>query len=203
VKSLSFGLPQEIRATSARPSAERIEDAYSIISTRLDRLFECYPDVITRLIDNGEHARNLRAPKGAEGEGHPLMRPVIQRSVCRVLGLLCDQQPSIVTYESALSVLKTLPITIKSNPWSAVFNVQKNSMLTGKDNITLLDKLIRIHIAPNSKTDIQQVRKLYKEIKGEQYGFTEDILSKRLRIDGADRKALDENFESMADKLEE
>lgn len=203
VKSLSFGLPQEIRATSARPSAERIEDAYSIISDRLDKLFLCYPDVTTRLIERGEHAKNLRAPKGAEGEGHPFMRPVIQRSICRVLGLLCDQQPSIVSYDSALSVLKALPTSIKSNPWSAVFNTQKNSMLTSKENITLLDKLIRIHIAPNSKTDIQQVRKLYKEIKGEQYGFTEEILGKRLRSDGGERKAIDENFESMADKLED
>jgi DNA sulfur modification protein DndB len=202
VKSLSFGLPKEIRATSARPSADLIEEAYSVITTRIDQLLDCYDPLIKRLITNGEHARSLRAPQGAEGEGHPFMRPVIQRSICRVLGLLCDQQPQVVTYESALSVLKSLPATIKSNPWSAVFNTQKNSMITSKENVNLLDRLLRVHIAPNSKADIAQTRKLYKEIRAENYGFSEELMLKKVRGDGIEIKDLDEKMESMADKLD-
>jgi DNA sulfur modification protein DndB len=203
VKSLSFGLPQSIRANQARPTAEVIDEAYAKVSERMDLLLNCYEPLIKRLTVNGEHARTLRAPQGSEGDGHPFMRPVIQRSVCRVLGLLCDHEPQIISYESALSVLMSLPTTIRSNPWTAVYNPSMNKMNTHKDGVNLLDRLLRVHIAPNSKAEISQTRKLYKEMRGESYGFSEELLARRLRADGLEFKGLDEKpIKSMADELD-
>ena len=45
----------------------------------------------------------------------------------------------------------------------------------------LLDKLLYIHIAPPSKEEIKRVRKLYKDLKTENYPIGEDLLSENIK----------------------
>jgi DNA sulfur modification protein DndB len=196
VRSMSFDLSPEIRAKSARPSTDDLDDAYAKIANRFDQLLDVYQPLITSLLAGGS-ARDLRAPKAALGSGHPLMRPVIQRSVCRVINQLRDQK--ILGYDEILKALKKLPTEISSYPWSVVFNSSGGKMISSKENANLLDRLIYCHIAPPSKEEIKRVRKLYKELKAENYPVDEDTMAKLIK---AHQTLQFEQEDGFAEKLE-
>jgi len=178
VKYLSFGLPTSIRAQAARPTDEELENAYVVLSKRFDQLFNTFKGIRDSLLA-GPVARDLRAPKEAPGLGHPLMRPVIQKTIARVIEQICDQ--SVMGYEEILAHLKELPNKIQDAPWNAVFNQAAGKMISNSDHTDLLAKLLYIHIAPPSKEEIKRVRKLYKELKAESYPFSEEELSYKIK----------------------
>ena len=84
VRALTFDLDPSMRNPSARPSDEVLETSYKIIAKRLDDIVRSAGDVRAKYV-SGFSARDLRAPKGREREGHPFMRPVIQKSITRVV----------------------------------------------------------------------------------------------------------------------
>lgn len=178
VKHLSFGLPVSIRAQSQRPSDEELESAYTIISERFDKFFSRFGTIVDSL-KGGQVARDLRAPKEAPGLGHPIMRPVIQKAVTRVVDQICDQ--GAMTFDELLAGLGELSDKIKDSPWNVVFNNATGKMISNTENTGALEKLIYVHLAPPSKEEIKRVRKLYKDLKGENYSFSEETLAKRLR----------------------
>jgi len=197
VKSLSFGLPKSVRETSARPSADDLELAYNELTKRFDALLEVYSPLLQRLLVQGEHAKSARAPKGVEGDGHHFMRPIIQRSICKTIGRLCDQR--VVTFEEATKVLGSLPEEIKHPPWSAVFNIELKKMISSKDNADLLDELLYVHIAPPSKRAIIDARKAYKALRNQTYPIEESVMFERIR---AHEVSTEQAGESMSDKLD-
>ncbi len=178
VRSMCFELAPSIRNKSARPSTEELDSAYQTLVLRFESLLDCYKPLTDALL-SGESARELRAPKDALGKGHPLMRPVIQRSVCRVIGQLRDQK--VLEYDAILTSLKKLPTKISEYPWSSVFNNISGKMISSKENSVLLDRLIYCHIAPPSKEEIKRVRKLYKELKSENYPVDEETMFKAIK----------------------
>jgi DNA sulfur modification protein DndB len=178
VKYLSYDLPVSIRAQAARPTDEELEQAYVKISARFDKFFSTY-STISNALASGPVARDLRAPKEAPGLGHPLMRPVIQKSVTRVIEQICDQH--VMGLEDILKVLGGLPDHIQSAPWNAVFNATTGKMISNADNTSLLDKLLYIHIAPPSKEEVKRVRKLYKDLKTENYPVSEEMLNENIK----------------------
>jgi DNA sulfur modification protein DndB len=93
-----------------------------------------------------------------------------------------DQQA--LSWEEALSRLSELDWRIGQAPWTAVFaqsaDGKSGKMLGGKENTNLLQDLLRCHIAPQSKQAIKSARKEYKEIRGQNYVFTEEQLQKYL-----------------------
>lgn len=197
VKSLSFGLPKSVRETSARPNAEDLETSYIELNQRFNSLLDAYSPLIKRLIEQGEHARSVRAPKGVEGDGHHFMRPVIQRSICKTIGRLCDQK--IITFDEAIKILRTLPEEIKHPPWSAVFNIELKKMISAKDNANLLELLLYMHIAPPSKRAIIDARKTYKSLKNQNYPVDEATMFERIR---AHEIQTEIEQESMSDRLD-
>jgi DNA sulfur modification protein DndB len=178
VKYLSFGLPLSIRAQAARPNDQELEEAYTVISDRFDLFFSTFSK-ITNDLSSGPVARELRSPKEAPGLGHPLMRPVIQKSVTRVIEQICDQH--VMKLEEILKILSKLPNQIQDAPWNAVFNTSAGKMISNADNTNLLDKLLYIHIAPPSKEEVKRVRKLYKDLKTENYRYSEEQLSENIK----------------------
>ncbi len=72
---LGADLPGAMRAKpSLRPSDEVLDAAYNTLVARLDDLLKHCGDIRTRL-EAAASAREVRAPKQAESDGHPFMRP--------------------------------------------------------------------------------------------------------------------------------
>jgi DNA sulfur modification protein DndB len=186
LKDLAFHLPKEISDKGARPTDPDLENAYEVIAKRVDELLDSCGDLKAKLKE-AVSARDVRAPKDKEPEGHAFMRPVVQRAVARTIRQIIDQQT--LTWEEALSRLSKLDWHIGKAPWIAVFAEQSNGtsgkMLGGKENTNLLSDLIRCHIAPQSKQAIKKARRDYKDIRGQAYPFTDEQLFEYLGAEEA------------------
>src|SRR5262249_23031361 len=66
--------------------------------------------------------RPLRAPKNAEGEGHPFTRPVVQKAVSKVASEIMKQ--GVVPWPHIMERLAELDWKMSSPPWEAVFDVE-------------------------------------------------------------------------------
>ncbi len=177
VRYMCFDLHPSMRSQSARPSDEILEQSYTIIAQRLDDLISKAGDIRSKFQD-GIPPRDLRSPKGHEGDGHPFMRPVIQKSIARVLRQIAEQK--LLDWPTILDRLSALPWKIAEAPWIAVFNTANNKIITNKENVTLLDDLLYIHIAASSKQSIVKARKQFKEIRGITYPLSEQQLQENL-----------------------
>jgi len=181
LKDLAFHLPKEVSDKGVRPTDAELEAAYDVICKRVGELLDSCGDIRTKLAE-ASSARDVRAPKDREPDGHAYMRPVIQRAVARTIRLLIDQQ--VLTWEEALSRFSKLDWHIGKAPWTAVYapttDGKGGKMLGGKENTNLLLNLLRCHIAPQSKQAIKNARKEYKEVRGQQYAFSEEQLQEYL-----------------------
>ncbi|MBW3635432.1 MAG: DGQHR domain-containing protein [Armatimonadetes bacterium] len=180
---LGFDLPIAVRIKTVRPSDEVLDSAYQTLSGRLDDLLKQCGEVQERL-EAAVSAREVRAPKNAVGEGHPFMRPVIQKAVARVASQVMQQ--GTLTWDELTERLSQLPWKMSSAPWTAVFSSGEDGdggkMLGGKENTVLLDELLHIHLAPPSKQRIIATRKKFKAIRGTTYPVSDEELIQRLPI---------------------
>ena len=122
----------------------------------------------------------MRAPKNAEGDGHPFMRPVVQKAVARVASEIVYQ--GLITWEEVMKRLAGLDWKLALSPWQAVAASGPDGvkMLAGKNNTELLCELLHVHLAPSSQQAIKRARKNFKEVRGSLYPVSEDELAKRL-----------------------
>jgi DNA sulfur modification protein DndB len=162
-----------MRNRAARPSDEVLEEAYTVIVQRLDDLIANAGNVRSKF-EAGVSPRDLRAPKGREQDGHPFMRPVIQKCVARVVAQIADQK--VLDWSTILDRLSALPWKIGEAPWLAVFNPANNKIINSKENVELLDDLLYVHIAASSKQSIVKARKQFKDIRGSIYPLSEQQL---------------------------
>jgi DNA sulfur modification protein DndB len=174
---LSFDQPGAIRNKTQRPSDEQLDACFSALSQRLDDLLEYCGDTRTRLEDAAS-ARELRAPRNNESNGHPFMRPVVQKAVARAVSEI--RQEELLEWDEIMKRLSLLDWKMGAAPWTAVFSSDSGKMLVGKDNTELLVRLLRVHLAPESKSDIQRARKSFKDIRNVAYPVTEEELAKNL-----------------------
>ncbi|SDK78444.1 DNA-sulfur modification-associated [Maridesulfovibrio ferrireducens] len=174
LKSLAFDLPVTVKNDSQRPSPEVLENAYSKLSIKIDDLMKNCGDV-ANLFMNVSSAKELRAPKDKEYEGHAFTRPVVQNAVCEVLAHAVGGGD--ISWEDAMQKLNLLEWRIGQAPWISVFAPPKK-MLSGKDNSNLLFKILLAHIAPRSKQSIKDARKEFQEVRGQQYPIAYDDLVK-------------------------
>jgi DNA sulfur modification protein DndB len=179
LKLLSFGLPEALHKVSVRPPDDVLRDSYSTLITRLDLLLNSCGN-IRQLLEDATSARDIRAPKTSEGEGHPFMRPIVQKTVSRVARDIVNQE--YLDWETVCTRLSELDWKMASSPFESVFDVNGGKMLAGKDNAELLYELLYVHIAPQSKQAIIRARKNYKNIRGKTYSFTEEDLALRLPV---------------------
>jgi DNA sulfur modification protein DndB len=177
LKYLGWDLPGVVRDKKARPSSEVLESSFEVLRGRLDDLLTHCGKVRTRL-EAAAGARELRAPKNAEGEGHPFLRPVIQKAVARVAGELVQQ--GLLGWPQVMGRLAELDWRLAAAPWTAVYQTELSKMLTVKENATLLGELLHAHLAPLSMATIKRARKGYKDLRNQQYSVSEEELGKRL-----------------------
>ena len=121
--------------------------------------------------------------KNAEGEGHPFMRPVVQKAVAQVAMEIVQQKRA--TWDEVMHRLSELKWEMATPPWEAVFSPESGKMLVGKDNTSNLAELLHAHLAPASLQAIRRARKGFKDNRGKQYPISEEELSQRLPSEGS------------------
>jgi DNA sulfur modification protein DndB len=161
-----------------RPNDEELESAFATLTKRLDDLFDACGEVKTQL-EAAASARDIRAPKGREPEGHPMMRPVVQRAVARLAEQVLGQ--GALTWDELTGRLKTLDWELQKAPWLAVYSPEQGRMLTGGTFNDLLDQLLLAHVAPPTAQYIKDARKSFKDIVGRNYPVSEQDLRANLK----------------------
>ncbi|AMB45065.1 DNA sulfur modification protein DndB [Methylobacterium sp. AMS5] len=200
VRSLCFDLDSSMRKQDARPSDEVLENSYTILAKRLDDIIKAAGDVRAPL-EADTNARDLRAPKGREAEGNPFMRPVVQKSVVRMVSQIANQ--GVLNWDELMARLTKMNWKIGQAPWLAVFNPANGKMVGAKENTELLDKLIYVHLAASSKQAIKDARKEFKEVRGIHYPISEEDLQKNLTPHTERRVSIPELVSSEAAVAEE
>ncbi|MBP6835600.1 MAG: hypothetical protein KA978_32750 [Deltaproteobacteria bacterium] len=106
------------------------------------------------------------------------MRPVVQKAVARAA--IAIMEAGLLPWPKIMQRLAQLDWRMESSPWEAVFSVDGAKMLTGKENTDLLFNLLRVHIAPKSKSEIGRVCKDFKNVRNKKYPISEDDLAKNI-----------------------
>jgi DNA sulfur modification protein DndB len=177
LRYLGWDLPGGVRKAKARPSAEVLEQSFSVLAHRLDDLLAHCGDVGQRL-SNAANARELRGLKDREGEGHPFMRPVIQKAIARVVGEIVQQKQ--LSWDDVMERLSCLDWRMSAAPWISVFSPSGGKMIPGKENVDVLCQMLHVHLAPASMQAIKRARKAYKDIRNENYPISEDLLASNI-----------------------
>lgn len=174
---LVWDMPKELFNRARRPSDELLDSAYEGIVRRINDLLDrC--GAIRATLEQAVSARDIRAPKDHEGDGHPFMRPVVQKAIARVAWNTV--KAGQVTWDEFVDRLSALEWKLSSAPWLAVYSTDSGKMLAGKDNTVLLDHLLEAHLAPQSAQQIKRARKEYKDVRGSNYPVSEEELSIRI-----------------------
>ena len=174
---LGFDLDILMYDKTRRAPDDVLDASYGALSKRIDEFVDACGNVRKRM-ENAKSVREVRSPKGQEGEGHPFMRPVIQVTVARAVNHLLEQKQ--LTWEEALKRLSQLDWRLSAPPWLSVFVEAKGTMAAGKQFTDLLFKLILVHLAPRNKAEIHRAIVDFKALKGKRYPVTEDELAVRI-----------------------
>lgn len=177
LRYLGVDQPSALKSKALRPSDETLEESYKVLSSRIDDLLK-YCGNIREKLDAAASAKDLRAPKHAEGDGHPFMRPVVQKAVAKVVLQVLSQR--LLTWTQIMDRLARLDWRIQSAPWEAVYSLEATKMLAGKENTELLANLLRAHIAPRNKAEIVRATRAFKSIRNKKYPFSDDDLARNI-----------------------
>ncbi|PRQ62035.1 DNA sulfur modification protein DndB [Vibrio sp. V01_P9A10T6] len=175
VKDLSFDTPLDGISLSKRPTDDDLEDSYTLISERMVSFFEACGNIVSK-VEKTDDLRSLRKNKLIPGSEEAFLKGVIQRCVSTSVRSLIDQK--LLTWDEALERLKALSWKLGDGPWLSVCTINdgKLKMQTSRDFTNLLNELLMVHIAPNSKQQIKRARKLFHEVKNQQYSFSQEEL---------------------------
>jgi DNA sulfur modification protein DndB len=176
--NLGFGLDTAMDDLSTRPADAVLAESERKLTERIDELLKHCGDLRKRL-EGAASARDVRAPKGTEGDGHALMRPVVQRVLTRTVRQIVNQNER--TWPELTKLLGKLDWRIKEAPWSAIYNADSAKIVSAKENAELLADLLYVHLAPQSAQQIKRARRDYKSIRGKQYSVTEAELQKGMK----------------------
>jgi DNA sulfur modification protein DndB len=177
LRSLGFSLSPTMTDGVHRPTDAVLSRSYATLVKRLEQLLASCGSLLSSLKD-GQDVRELRAPDSAEHNGHPLMRPIVQKAVAQVAR---DTVDFGLAWDEVLQRLSALDWQLHKAPWTSVYNVASGRMTTGKDNKDLLLRLLRMHIAPRSKREIRETRKEYRALIGHEYPVSLEELSQGIR----------------------
>ena len=156
---LGWDLPKVMQEKAVGPSDEILDESYETLNKRLNDVLKYCGDIQAKL-EAAASAREIRAPKGAEWEGHPFMRPVVQKAVARVASEIMQQ--GVLGWDEIMKRLSELDWRLASPPWQAVFSADGGKMLIGKDNTNLLCELLQVHLAPSSGQAIKWAQELQR-----------------------------------------
>jgi DNA sulfur modification protein DndB len=178
LRALGFGLDPAMKDLSKRPADDVLQESEKLLTKRLDDLLKNCGDLRKKL-ESAASARDVRAPKNSETEGHAFMRPVVQRVVTRALQQIVEQEER--TWEELTAQLSALDWRICRAPWIAIYNTDTEKIVSAKENAELLANLLYVHLAPQSAQEIKRARKSYRDVVGKQYPVTEAQLESGLK----------------------
>ena len=200
IKDLGWDLHHSMTVPkSPRAEDEVLDASYEVIGTRLRELLGASGDLLTRY--DTAVGKQLRAPKGHEGDGHPFMRPVVQLAIGRAVRHVVERK--LLTWDEALDRLRALDWRMETAPFNAVWQSTPDGktngkMITGKDNQDLLLALLLAHVAPISKAQVTRAINSYKALKGTRYPVAADTL-----MTGAVAAPVEASDADIRTKLEE
>ncbi|MDX2683230.1 DGQHR domain-containing protein [Streptomyces soliscabiei] len=181
---LGFGLHESMSKTSQRATDDILDESYEALAKRIDELLHACGNMRERY---EAHAapKDLRAPKGRDGDGHPFMRPAVQVQVVRAARHIIEQ--SLLEWPELLRRLGELDWKMTSPPFSAVWQEtpdgsRKGKMIPAKENNQALYELLLVHLAPASRAQIDRAIRAYRQVKNERYPVTAEELARRLPI---------------------
>ncbi|WP_370665870.1 DNA sulfur modification protein DndB [Streptomyces sp. IBSBF 2507] len=181
---LGFGLHESMSKTSQRATDDILDESYEALAKRIDELLHACGNMRERY---EAHAapKDLRAPKGRDGDGHPFMRPAVQVQVVRAARHIIEQ--SLLDWPELLRRLGELDWKMTSPPFSAVWQetpdgTRKGKMIPAKENNQALYELLLVHLAPASRAQIDRAIRAYRQVKNERYPVTAEELARRLPI---------------------
>lgn len=169
---LGFNLHATMQNLHQRADDQVLDDSYQQLSTRIDQLLNACGNLRQRYLETPV-PKDLRAPKGHENDGHPMMRPVVQLAVVRILRHLGEQQ--LLSWDDGMRGLAKLDWRMSAPPFSAVWQSinepkkAKGKMITGRESQDLLGQLLIAHLAPSSKAWITRTLANYKSLRGTKY----------------------------------
>lgn len=179
VKGLGYDLPKVMQDGAERPNDELLDSSYETLVNRLDDLLAAAGDIRGRYQD-APNPKDLRAPKGHEGDGHPFMRPVVQVQTVRALRHVREQ--NLLSWVEVLKRLRELDWRLAAAPFLSVWTEtpdgkSQGRMATAKENATALRDLLIVHLAPRNKAEIDRALKAYRALKNQAYPFKLDALA--------------------------
>ena len=179
IRQIGYDLDPSMYKTAQRTTDAVLDASYDIISARLDELMEACGNLRAEY-EAAAHPKELRAPKGHEGDGHAFMRPVIQAQITKAIRSVIDE--GVLSWDDAMMRLRNLEWKVSCAPFSAVWlpNLdapRRGKMLATKENSDLLYSLLLVHFAPTSKAQIARAVKAYKDLKREGYPVHVDELA--------------------------
>ncbi|MFE6665739.1 DGQHR domain-containing protein [Streptomyces sp. NPDC057697] len=180
---IGFGLHDSMNKTSQRANDDVLDQSYDILAQRIDELLKACGNLRERY-ESHAAPKDLRAPKGRDGEGHPFMRPAVQVQVARAVRHIIEQ--GLLEWPALLGRLSQLDWRMSAAPFSAVWQEtpdgasRKGKMIPAKDNNQTLYELLLAHLAPNSKAQIERALRSYRNVKNDRYPISSDELGKRL-----------------------
>ncbi|MET9950543.1 DNA sulfur modification protein DndB [Streptomyces sp. NPDC006339] len=181
---LGFGLHESMNKTSQRATDDILDESYEVLAKRIDELLAACGNMRERY---EAHAapKDLRAPKGRDGDGHPFMRPAVQVQIVRAARHIIEQ--NLLDWPELLRRLSELDWKMTSAPFSAVWQEtpdgsRKGKMIPAKDNNQALYELLLVHLAPASRAQIDRAIRTYRTVKNERYAVSADELARRLPL---------------------
>lgn len=184
LRTLGFDLDGSMERLTQRATDEVLDESYDVLRKRMDALLQAAGNIEKRY-STAASPKELRAPKGHEGDGHPFMRPIVQVQVVRALRQVIERK--LLTWEEALARLDKLDWRLSAAPFSAVWTEtpegkSKGKMAAGKDNAVVLLNLLLVHLAPTTKAEIERATKAYKALKGKPYPLKTEELAGLLTL---------------------
>jgi DNA sulfur modification protein DndB len=182
VKEIGFDLPCTLNQSNQRADDELLDQSYEILAKRIQDLLDSCGDLQKRYL-TAQAPKDVRAPKGREGAGHPFMRPAVQVQVARVVRHILEQET--MPWDEVMKRLSDLTWKMSEAPFSAMWietpeGRQQGKMASGADHTKLLYDLLLVHLAPRSKAQIARALRSYSDIMKEKYPVSTEELNRLL-----------------------
>ncbi|MFF9374624.1 DNA sulfur modification protein DndB [Streptomyces griseoluteus] len=186
-KEIGFDLPCTVESSSQRAADDLLDQSYDILDKRFKDLLDACGSLRKRYLA-APSPRDVRAPKGRDGSGHPFMRPAVQIQVARVVRHILEQ--GTLEWDEIMKRLADLDWRMTATPFSSMWietpdGPKQGKMASGKDHTDLLYNLLLVHIAPRTKSQITRALRSYAELMKSKYPVGQEELFSLLPM-GAD-----------------
>ncbi|MET8033242.1 DNA sulfur modification protein DndB [Streptomyces sp. NPDC005345] len=185
VKEIGFDLPCTAEQSTQRATDDLLDQSYDLLATRVQDLLDACGNLRQRYL-TAQAPKDVRAPKGRDGAGHPFMRPAVQVQVARAVRHILEQET--LEWEELMKRLSALDWKMSAAPFSSMWietpeGKQQGKMASGKDHTQLLYDLLLVHLAPRTKVQISRALRSYADLVKTKYPVPAESLTALVPID--------------------